>query len=517
MSAPRGVFAGLVSFLVFVSTLAATVPVGHAASLVSWPASAGIVLAEVMTGGASASDEYVEIANAASTPQDLQGLELVYVTASGSTFTRKANFTSSLSLAPCQHLLIANAAGIFGPLADLTYSGGIASDGGALVIRYLGGALVDSVGWGSAANSFVEGSPAPAPAARSSIERRPGGADGNRLDTNDNLADWLAQSNPVPQSLASTPTPGASSAPPTSSPPESPAPSQEAASASEPAATATPAAPTATVTPTFAPPTAAPATPGPTPSPSPSPSPSAAVTPVAEARIRADGAAVTIEGVLTIRLAALESGRGGFVQDASGGIALYLPEVPAPALAAGTRVRVGGTLDDRYGQRTIRVDEGGLVALGEDPLPEPVHLATGEAGESAEGIVVAISGTVTATPDSLSDGLGIWLDDGSGPLRVVAAPSALGDLAIAKGMSLAAMGPLGQRASGSSPGYRVEATEPGSIEVLAQPSPSPTAQASSDAVQTASPSPRRERPRQTSNRSPGLGPGRRVPPSILPV
>jgi hypothetical protein len=198
--------------------------------------------------------------------------------------------------------------------------------------------------------------------------------------------------------------------------------------------------------------------------------------------------------VLTTRLAALESGRGGFVQDASGGIALYLPDVPVVALPAGTRVRVGGTLDDRYGQRTIRVDEGGLVDLGEALLPEPAHLDTGGAGEGDEGVVVSVSGTVTAAPDSLAVGLGVWLDDGSGPLRVVAAPSALRDLAIVKGMSLAVQGPLGQRASGGSSGYRVEATEPGSVDVLAQPSPSATVQATSGATQSASPSPSPEEP-----------------------
>ena len=172
---------------------------------------------------------------------------------------------------------------------------------------------------------------------------------------------------------------------------------------------------------------------------------------------------MTIEGVLTTRLGALEGGRGGFVQDPTGGVALYLPEVPAVPLPAGTVVRVAGTLDDRYGQRTIRVDAEGLAALGQAATPEPRQLATGGAGEADEGIVLAVSGSVTAAPDSLADGLGLWIDDGSGPLRVVAAPSAVGEMPIARGMTVTVAGPLGQHASGSSAGYRVEATEPGSI------------------------------------------------------
>jgi hypothetical protein len=191
----------------------------------------------------------------------------------------------------------------------------------------------------------------------------------------------------------------------------------------------------------------------------------------------ADGAAVTVEGVLTTRLAVLESGRGGFVQDSTGGIAIYLPQVPIVPLPAGTWARVSGTLDDRYGQRTIRVEDGGLVALGEVAPPEPRQRATGSAGEADAGVMVSASGTVTASPDSLADGLGIWIDDGSGPLRVVATPSAVGEMAIAKGSRVTVSGPLGQRASGSSPGYRVEVTEPGSVVVLADPSPSASASA----------------------------------------
>ncbi len=493
MSAPRGVFAALVSFLVAVAAAAATVSAGYAVTPVPWPPSTGLLLAEIVTGGVSASDEFVEIANAAGVPLDLNGMELVYVTASGSAVTRKAGFASPLPLAPGQHILLANGAGMYGPLADVTYSGGIAADGGSLALRHVGGSVVDAVGWGTATNSFVEGSVAPAPAAGSSIERRPGGADGNWLDTNDNGADWLVQPNPVPQSLSSAPTPGASSSPSIAAGSEPPASMPTAAASpsladetAPPHTTATPEPPTtapatkppttaaATEAPTAAPPSATP-TGGPSPSAAASATPGSPVWAIADARAQADGAAVTVEGVLTTRLAALEGGHGGFMQDSTGGIAIYLAQVPAVALPAGTRVRVAGTLDDRYDQRTIRADDGGLVAMEEAALPEPKQLATGGAGEADEGIRVAVSGTVTDTPDALSDGLGISVDDGSGLLRVVAAPPAIGDMAIVKGSRVMVVGPLGQRVSGSSPGYRVEVTEPGSIVALPDASPSASA------------------------------------------
>ena len=147
---------------------------------VSWPISNGLLLAEVVTGGTSASDEFVEIANAGGVPLDLGGLELVYASATGGTTTRKALWPSGTLLAPGRHLLIANSAGSFAPTADATYSGGLAGTGGSLFIRPVGGATIDAVGWGDATNGFVEGTATAAPAARQSIERRPGGPGGTR-------------------------------------------------------------------------------------------------------------------------------------------------------------------------------------------------------------------------------------------------------------------------------------------------------------------------------------------------
>ena len=118
---------------------------------VSWPTSGTLVVAEVVTGGTSASDEYVEVANAGSVPADLAGLELAYATSSGATVTKKASWTSQLLLAPGQHLLLANASGAYSSIADALYTTGLAATGGAIVLRVTGGAVVDAVGWGDAA------------------------------------------------------------------------------------------------------------------------------------------------------------------------------------------------------------------------------------------------------------------------------------------------------------------------------------------------------------------------------
>src|SRR6266550_8276168 len=148
---------------------------------VPWPVSS-LVVSEVQTGGASASDEFAELYNAGPLAVDLTGLEVVYATSTGSTVTRKATWTTSTILEPARHLLIANSAGVHAAAADATYSGGFAAAGGAIVLRAVGGSPIDAVAWGDATNTFVEGTAAAAPAVGSSIERLPGGSAGNGTD-----------------------------------------------------------------------------------------------------------------------------------------------------------------------------------------------------------------------------------------------------------------------------------------------------------------------------------------------
>src|SRR6185503_4334452 len=209
-----------------------------------WPVST-LLVSEVQTGGASASDEFAEITNVGASAVDLAGLELAYATSSGSTVTRKASWATPLLLEPGRHLFVANALGIYAGLADATYSGGFAATGGAIVLRAIGGATIDAVGWGDATNAFVEGSPIAAPAAGTSIERRPGGLAGNSIDSNSSSADWFAQSTPNPQAVPA-PTPTAT---PAASPRATPSPTAGSTPAPTSAPTATPA-PTASPVPT---------------------------------------------------------------------------------------------------------------------------------------------------------------------------------------------------------------------------------------------------------------------------
>jgi hypothetical protein len=505
------------------------------AAAVSWPVSAGLVVSEVVTGGASASDEYVELFNAGAASLDLQDVELVYVSSAGTTPTRKASWSASRPLAPGQHLLVANTSGVFAGSADATWSSGIAANGGAVALRVIGGAVIDAVGWGDATNAFVEGSPASAPAASAAIERRPGGAAGNGTDTNANAADFVVQAHPVPQNLASAPTlppaspsPTASPAPlpsvtpapaevpteaptatpgPTDEPGDSPTPRPVPTDEPMPSPTVTPSEPEITEPPVTAtsepvptdPPTASPspsptdppaatdppateppvtqppATAALTPAPS-SPLPTPAAITILEARILPDDQATTIEGVLTTDLGAMDGGRGAFVEDETAGIGLYLDGTPSEPLLRGTRIRVSGVLDQRYAQRVVRVARPDIVDLGTAVLPLAAIVSTGEAGEAFEGSRVSIQGTLIGSASSVTDGVSLTVDDGSGQVRVIVAVTPAG---LAPGCIVRAVGPLGQRDSSGTgtSGYRVYALGPADVDVSLPATPSPSASA----------------------------------------
>lgn len=468
------------------------------AAAVTWPASGSLVISEIETGGTSASDEFIEIANVGPVVADLAGFEIAAASSVGTTASRRIGWSVSTPIEPGRHFLVANAAGAWAAIADGTYTTGLAATGGAVVLRPVGGTPVDGVGWGDAANPFVEGAPAPAPPAGASIERRPGGEAGNGTDTNDNAADLVVRAIPAPQGLADPPTPAASPAPgitpspaPTAADP-TPSSSPTPAPSAPPSATASPS-PAPTLPPTAPPtpgPTPSPAsTPTPTPTPSPSPTPTPSAIPIADARRLPDGAAAIVEGILTTDLGDLDADHTGFVQDGSGGIALYLDVAAPHVLTAGTLVRVAGSVDTRYGLTVLRCVLERIEPIRTVALPQAVRIATGAADSRYEGVRVTVSGTVADAPSSVADGVALEVDDGSGPVRVIVDAAVAGAVAPVRGTAVVASGPLGRRDSGGTTTFRIHATLPGSLTLAPAPDPTPSALPSATPTPTISPSP----------------------------
>jgi hypothetical protein len=146
---------------------------------------------EIQTGGATALDEFVELYNTCpEQPLDLSGYTLVYRSAAGTTDYIRVSFTGGGFTAGKPYFVCANT-GYAGP-ADAWYTDGLADAGGGLALRAPDQHIVDSVGWGTATNAFVEGSPAPAPSAGQSIARIPDGH-----DTDNNSADFHLTASPT--------------------------------------------------------------------------------------------------------------------------------------------------------------------------------------------------------------------------------------------------------------------------------------------------------------------------------
>ncbi len=392
-----------------------------------------LVISEVVTGGASASDELIELHNPTAAHLPLEGLELIYASATGATVSRRATWAlGAPEVPPGGHVLVANEAGIYAAVADATYASGMAAAGGSVALRILGASsAIDAVGWGSATSSWREGATAVAPATGASIERLPGGAGGSGQDTDDNAADFAERPVPDPQNLGSPPTPL----------PGDP--------------------PDATITP-IPEPTAF-ATPLPTSAP-----PDGALT-IAAARMLPDGTRATIEGV-ALTGSAFHDG-GGFVADATGGIAVI---VDGATFDRGVALRLSGIVEDRFAQRTLRVDGADIAALGSGAEPGAHDGTTLGVAEMAEGALMRVTATIVGGRTELASGVAFDIDDGSGPTRLlIQALSGIDLSSWTTGTSLTVVGVVGQRDSSGTgaAGYRLMPRDPADV-TSAQPPPS---------------------------------------------
>jgi len=206
-----------------------------------------VVISEFRTRGPNgASDEFIELYNRTNEAVDISGWKIKGSSNSG-TVANRVVIPANALLPPYRHYLATHTTGYSGQIAgDQTYSSGLVNDGG-IALTLPNDIVVDRVGL-SVGSAFVEGMHlAPLPSdANQSLERKPGGLDGNATDTDNNFSDFSLVTPSDPQNLSSLPTPG-----PTPSPSVTPSPN-----------------PTIVPTPSPSP------TSSPTPSPSPTPTPS---------------------------------------------------------------------------------------------------------------------------------------------------------------------------------------------------------------------------------------------------
>jgi hypothetical protein len=159
---------------------------------------ASVRVNEFSTGtSASATDEFVEIVNAGSSSTDIGGYKLAYRSGAGTSDVTLATLPAGTTLAPGAFYLVGGSGYAGAAPANQSFSQALAASAGGIGLRDPNGRLVDSVGYGTATNAFVEAHAAPAPPATavpgSSDFRLPDGA-----DTDDNSADFTVTAAPTP-------------------------------------------------------------------------------------------------------------------------------------------------------------------------------------------------------------------------------------------------------------------------------------------------------------------------------
>lgn len=169
--------------------------------------SPNFVVSGFQVAGGTANDEFIELHNISSNPADLNGYRVVYRSASGTNDVAFVEWTTSTVIPPGGYYLIAST-GYDGTVTpNITYnpttcacsmsatSGGIAIRNGAVN----SGVIVDSVGYGSATNAFIETTVTTAPAANAGQIRAANGCQ----DTDNNANDFSTLNPSAPRNASS--------------------------------------------------------------------------------------------------------------------------------------------------------------------------------------------------------------------------------------------------------------------------------------------------------------------------
>jgi hypothetical protein len=228
---------------------------------------------------------------------------------------------------------------------------------------------------------------------------------------------------------------------------------------------------------------------------------------IADARSQPDGTEVTVEGV-TLTAGDFADG-GGYLVDGTAGVAVLISD---GNFSRGARLRVTGTVDDRYAQRTIRATADSITSLGAGSEPLAEDATTGSIGELFECRLVEVTGVISSPVTTLSSGLAWDLDDGTGPTRIlIGTGTGIDTSSWVRGVGLTLIGVVGQRDSSGTgtSGFRMQPRDSAdiiSVEPVPTPGPTPTPEPTSTPEPTAVPTvtPPEWTPSPSTSPSPGV-------------
>lgn len=167
-----------------------------------------IVISEVMAGIEGNNNfEFIELHNTNQEVLDLSGISLWYRLPTSDEDLLVYEWMDEKLVPGYGHYLLAREAVEIGILPNATFSQALNTNGGGLLLKDAEDRVIDSIGWGNAPQSFTEGTPAPGIENGKSLERFPGGDEGNFQDQGDNSKDFFLSGEPTPQNTGSPPTP----------------------------------------------------------------------------------------------------------------------------------------------------------------------------------------------------------------------------------------------------------------------------------------------------------------------
>ncbi len=167
-----------------------------------------LLISEVMAGAEGNNTyDFIELYNPTLSPIDLKGYALWHVLNTGEEEVLVYVWEESSLVPPQGHYLLGQETQDYGLVSDALFTHPLVPSRGGLILRDADRETVDSLGWGNAPEETVEGRAAPAMENGVSLERIPGGSNGNSTDTDNNAADFVLNPSPEPQNTGSSVTP----------------------------------------------------------------------------------------------------------------------------------------------------------------------------------------------------------------------------------------------------------------------------------------------------------------------